>query len=142
MNTRNKAARVLVASGATVLVAAALLHLSDYPKDLSAVSASNLRASLQRAVRALYFLVGWDWIVIAIIALISAFTVAKSRIVIVLSCGFAVLVNMALMLAFMGWFIGTDMVLGSALMILCGGMLLSEGRDRKPGAISTLDGHV
>lgn len=98
------------------------------------MSASNLRAPLKGAVRALYFLLGWDWIVIAIIVLISAFTVAKSRIVIVLSCGFALLVNMAMMLVFMGWFIGTDRVLASALMILCGGLLLSDGRDRKPGA--------
>ena len=61
--------------------------------------------------------------VIAIIMLISAFTVTKLRKVIVLFCGLALLVNMAVMLAFMGWFIGTDMVLASALMILCGGLL-------------------
>lgn len=47
MNRRNNAARVLVAVGAVVLIAAALLHLSDHPKDLSAVSASNLGAPLQ-----------------------------------------------------------------------------------------------
>ena len=123
MNGRNNAARILVALGAMVLIAAALLHLSDYPKDLSAVSASNLGAPLQRAVRALYFLVGWDWIVIAIIMLISTFTVTKSGKVIVLFCGFAILVNMAVMLAFMGWFVGTGMVLASAAMTLCGGLL-------------------
>jgi hypothetical protein len=123
MNGRNNAARILVALGAMVLIAAALLHLSDYPKDLSAVSASNLGAPLQGAVRALYFLVGWDWIVIAIIMLISAFTVTKLGKVIVLFCGFAILVNMTVMLAFMGWFVGTGMVLASALMTLCGGLL-------------------
>ena len=123
MNGRNNAARILVALGAMVLIATALLHLSDYPKDLSAVSASNLGAPLQGAVRALYFLVGWDWIVIAIIMLISAFTVTKLGKVIVLFCGFAILVNMAVMLAFIGWFVGTGMVLASALMTLCGGLL-------------------
>ena len=123
MSERNDAARMLVALGAVVMIAAALLHLSDYPKDLSAVGASNLGAPLQRAVRALYFLVGWDWIVIAIIMLISDFTVTKSGKVIVLFCGFAILVNMAVMLAFMGWFVGTGMVLASALMTLCGGLL-------------------
>jgi hypothetical protein len=126
MNGRNNAARILVALGAIVLIAAALLHLSDYPKDLSAVSASNLGAPLKGGVRSLYFLVGWDWIVIAIIMLISAFTVTKSRNVIVLFCGFALLVNMAVMLAFMGWFVGTDMVLASALMTLCGGLLFQN----------------
>jgi hypothetical protein len=129
MKSRNNAAQILVTSGATVLIAAALYHLSYYPKDLSAVSASNLRASMQGEVRSLYFLVGWDWIVIAIIVLISAFTVTKSRIVVVLFCGFALLVNMAVMLAFMGWFIGTDMILASALMLLCGGLLFSDSRD-------------
>jgi hypothetical protein len=48
---RNNAARILVALGAIVLIAAALLHLSDYPKDLSVVSASNLGAPLKGAVR-------------------------------------------------------------------------------------------
>ena len=119
MSRPNNAALILVALGAIVLIAAALLHLSDYPKDLSAVSASNLRAPLKGAVRALYFLVGWDWIVIAIIVPISAFAATKLGNVIVLFCGFALVLNMALMLAFMGWFIGTAMVLGSALMILC-----------------------
>jgi hypothetical protein len=126
MNSRNYLAHILVALGAMVLIAAALLHLSDYPKDLSAVGASNLGAPLQRAVRALYFLVGWDWIVIAIIVLISAFTVTKLGKVIVLFCGFALLINMAVMLAFMGWFVGTDMVLASALMILWGGLLFQN----------------
>jgi hypothetical protein len=126
MNGRNNAARILVALGAIVLIAAALLHLSDYPKDLSAVSASNLGAPLKGGVRSLYFLVGWDWIVIAIIMLISAFTVTKLGKVIVLFCGFALLVNMAVMLAFMGWFVGTDMVLASALMTLCGGLLFQN----------------
>src|SRR6266700_1941567 len=113
MNGRNNAARILVALGAMDLIVAALLHLSDYPKDLAAVSASNLGAPLQGAVRALYFLVGWNWIVIAIITLISAFTVTKLGKLIVLFCGFALLVNMAVTLAFMGWFVGTDMVLAS-----------------------------
>ena len=77
-------------------------------------------------MRALYFLVGCDWIVIAIIMLIGAFAVTKLGKVIVLFCGFALLANMAVMLAFMGWFVGTDMVLASALTILCGGLLFQN----------------
>jgi hypothetical protein len=67
---------------------------------------------LKGAVRSLYFEFGWDWIVIAIINLISAFTVTKLGKAIALFCGFALLVNVAVALAFMvGWFFGTDMVL-------------------------------
>ena len=53
MIRRNSVALILITLGATFLIAAALLHLSDYPKDLSAVGASNLRAGLKGAVRAL-----------------------------------------------------------------------------------------
>lgn len=126
MNDRNNAARILVALGAMVLIATALLHLSAYRKDLSAVSASNLSAPLQGGVRSLYFENGWDYIVIAIIMLIGTFTVTKLRKIIVLFCGLALLVNMAVMLGFMGWFLGTDMALASALMILCGGLLFQD----------------
>lgn len=123
MNRRNNAARILVALGAVILIVASLLHLSDYPKDLSVVNASNLRAGLKDGVRALYFSFGWESIVIAIVMLISAFTGTKLGKVIVLFCGFALLVNMAVTLAFMGWFIGPEMVLASALLALCGGLL-------------------
>jgi len=94
MNGRNNAARILVALGAMVLIAGALLHcIAAYPKVSTAVSASNLGVPLQRALRTVFLLVGWDWIVIAIIMLTSAFTVTKLRKVIVLICGFALLVT-------------------------------------------------
>ena len=64
-------------------------------------------------------------IVIAIIMLISAFHGPSFK-VIVLFCGFALLVTMALMLAFMGWFVGTGLVLASALLSLCGGLLFQN----------------
>jgi hypothetical protein len=126
MNGRNNAGRILVSLAAMVLIAAALLHLSDYEKDMRAVSASNLSAPLQNEVRSLFLLVGWDWLVVAIIMLISAFTVKELRKRIVLFCGFALLVTLAVMLAFMGWFWGCGVVLSSALMILCGGLLFQN----------------
>jgi hypothetical protein len=123
---RNNAARLLVSLGAIVLIAAALLHLSDYRKDLHAVSVSNLGAPMQREVRTLFLLVGWDWLVIAITMLISAFTGTEVRKLIVLFCGLALLVTLSVMLALMGWFWGIVIVLASALMILCGGLLFQN----------------
>ncbi|MGB0014728.1 MAG: hypothetical protein WBQ03_24250 [Candidatus Sulfotelmatobacter sp.] len=124
MNGRNNAARILVALGALVLIAAALIHcIAAYPKVSTVVNASNLSAPLQRALRTVFLLVGWDWIVIAIIMLINAFTVTKLRKVIVFFCGFALLVTAVVMLTFLGSFVGTDMVLASALMSFCGGLL-------------------
>jgi hypothetical protein len=126
MGWRNNAALILAAAAAILLIAVALMHLSDHSKDLGAVGASNLRPSLKGAVRALYFLAGCNWIAIAIILLVSAFTRTNLRSEIVLFFGFALLVNMVLMLVFMGWFIGTGMVLASALMVLCAGVLFQN----------------
>lgn len=124
MNGRNNPARILVTLGSIVLIAGALLHcLAAYSRVSAAVLASNLSAPLQGALRTVFLLVGWDWIVIAVIVLISAFTTTNLRKVIVLFCGFALLVTTAVMLAFLGWFVGTDMVLASGLMIFCGGLL-------------------
>jgi len=130
MNDRNNAARLLVSLGALVLIAAALLHLSDYPKDLRAVSVSNLGAPVQREVRCLFLLVGWDWAVIAITMMISAFTMTEVRKVIVLFCGWALFVTLAVMLALMGWFPGIAIILASGLMILCGGLLFQDTAPR------------
>jgi hypothetical protein len=129
MNGRNKASRILISSGATVLLVAALLHLSDYPKDLRAIAASNLRASMQGEVRSLFFLVGWDWLAIAIIMLISAVAGQELRKVVVLFCGFALLVTLAVIVAFMGWFWGCGLIILSALIILCGGVLFRNTAD-------------
>jgi hypothetical protein len=130
MNGRNNAARLLVSLGALVLIAAALLHLSDYPKDLRAVSVSNLGAPMQREVRCLFLLVGWNWAVIALTMMISAFTATEVWKVIVLFCGSALLVTLAVMLALMGWFRGIAIILASALMILCGGLLFQDTAPR------------
>ncbi|MGB7437755.1 MAG: hypothetical protein WBR26_07255 [Candidatus Acidiferrum sp.] len=128
MNGRNKVARILVALGAIVLFGGALLHcLAAYPRVMGpALSASNLSAPLQGALRAVFLLVGWDWVVIGIIALIGAFTATRIQKVIVLVCGFALVGTTAVMLKFIGWFLGTDMILAAAVMIICGGLLLGK----------------
>ena len=124
---RNKAARILVALGSIVLFASAALHCLAYAKGLSpALGASNLAAPMQAALRAIFLLAGWDWIVIGVVALVAAFTETKLRKVLVLVCGVAVLVQTGLTLAFIGLFIGNEMIGLAALLILCGGLLFQE----------------
>jgi hypothetical protein len=124
MNGRNKAARILVALGAIALFASAALHsIAAYPKVSPALSASNLSAPLQAALRAVFLLVGWDWIVVAVVALLAAFTETKLRKVLVLLCGVAVLVETGLTLAFIGVFLGNELIGSAALLIICGGLL-------------------
>jgi hypothetical protein len=133
MSGRNIAARILVSLGATILIGGALIHwIAAYPRFSAAVGGSNLGVPLQGASRTVFLLVAWDWIVIAIIMLISALTVTRLRKLFVLFCGFALLVTAAVMLALLGWFVGTDMVLASALMSVCGGFLFQNAKNSHP----------
>jgi hypothetical protein len=67
--------------------------------------------------------VGWDWIVITMIAWIAAFTKTRLQKTIVLVCGGAMLVETAIMVGFLGWFIGSEMVLAAGTFLLAGGLL-------------------
>jgi hypothetical protein len=127
MNRRNKVAKILVALGGIVLFAGAVLHcVAAYPDLSAALSASNLRAPLQAALRAVFLLVGWDWVVIAAVALLAAFTETRLRKVLVLFCGVALWVETALTLVFIGVFIGNEIIGSAALLILCGGLLFQS----------------
>ena len=128
MKRRNNAARVLVTIGSIVLFASAALHsLAAYPKVSAALSASNLNARLQRPLRAVFLMVGWDWIVIAIVALLAAFTETRLRKILVLCCGVAVLVETALTLVFIGVFLGNEMIGTAAVLLIVGGLLVQNG---------------
>jgi len=132
MNGRNKsgrngAARVLVGLGSIALFATAAFHWAAYGNYLSpALNASHLPVPLQAGLRAVFLMVGWDWIVIGVIVLVAAFTETKLRRVLVLVCGVAVLVQTGLALAFMGVFAGSEMLGLAALLILCGGLLFQK----------------
>ena len=124
--TRSLAARCLVGIGCLSLAAGAVLHLTGgYPLVSAGVLASNLNTDLQSAFRSVFFIVGWHWLVIAAIAMIAAFSRASAAKAIVLLCAAALIVDGALMAKFLGWFVGTDMILVSALLILCGGFALA-----------------
>ena len=131
MSGRGKGASLLVGLGCAVLLAGAALHLiAAYPQVSAGLRGSNLNTGIQAALRAVFLLIGWDWIAIAMIVLIAAFTATRIRKPLVLICGFLPLLHAALMLAFLGWFVGSDMILASALLILCGALLLDSSGGR------------
>jgi hypothetical protein len=133
MNGRNKTARVLVGLGCLVLLASAAIHLlAAFTRLSPALTASNLNAVMQSGLRTVFLLVGWDWIVIAIILLIAAFTEARVAKAIVLVCGFALLVQTGVMLAFLGWFVGTDLIFAAALLVVGGGFAFAPAAAQIP----------
>lgn len=125
MNKRLRIAQFLVGLGSlNVLVGAALHLIAGYPIVLKALAASNLDAEMQNAMRAIFLMIGFTWIVVAMVTLIAAFTETRIRKTIVLVCGFGLLVQMPVWVERMGWFIGNEMFLAAAVLIVCGGLLL------------------
>ena len=121
MSGRDTAARILVTSGAIGWFTIAVLHLKDYSKDTAKLSA--LSASIQAVFRTIFLMVGWDWIVVAAVALLAAFVETRLRRVLIFSCGLAGLVQAALALAFMGVFLGTELMFPAAFLLITGGLL-------------------
>jgi hypothetical protein len=127
MRGRNREGRILVAVGSIVLFASAALHwFGAYPGLSKALGASNLNADLQPALRVTFLLLGWDWVVIGIVALLAAFTDTKLLKILVLICGLAVLVEAVLTLVFIGVFVGNEMIGSAAVLLIIGGVLVQN----------------
>ena len=127
MNGRNKAARVLVVLGSIVLFVSAAVHCAAYLKIFSpTVGTSNLPATLQSVCRVAFLMMGWDWIVIAVVALVATFGETRLRRALVLICALAILAETGLAIAFFGFFIGNEMIGTAGLLIFCGGLLFQR----------------
>jgi hypothetical protein len=125
MNKRRRIAQVLVGLGSLNVVVGATLHLvAGYPIASAALAASNLSALMLGAMRAVFLMIGWTWIMIAALTLIAAFTETRIRKTIVLFCGLGLLAQIPEWVRLMGWFIGNEMFLAAAALIVCGGLLL------------------
>lgn len=129
MNKRQVVARVLIGLGSLNVLAGAGLHLSaGYPRLSAVLAASNLTPLFANAMRSVFLIVGMAWITIAIVALIAAFTHTPIRRAVVLFCGFALLAEIPMWVSLMGWFIGNEMIVVSAVLITMGGFLLPPHR--------------
>ncbi len=127
MNRRNQAARILVAIGSVVLFASAVLHFfAGYSTGFPALAASNLNVGLQTAFRVVFLSVGWDWILLGIIALVAAFKATAARKALVLVCGLGVLIEAVVGAAIMGIFIGNVIIGAAAILIIIGGLLFEN----------------
>ncbi|MGO9796561.1 MAG: hypothetical protein ACLPLZ_10770 [Terracidiphilus sp.] len=107
-----------------MLFAGSALHsMLAYPMVSTALAASNLSHSLQSALRAVFLLVAWDWIAIAMIVLVAGFTETRLRRIVILFCGVALLVQTGIMLHFLGWFTGSEMIVAAGLLIVSAGFV-------------------
>ncbi|MGH9416682.1 MAG: hypothetical protein ACRD01_08645 [Terriglobales bacterium] len=138
MSLRNGVAKVLVALASLVLLACAGLHLlGAEPRLWTALQSSNLSAPLPSALRAVFVMVGWDWIVLAAIAWVAVRSATRVRRPILLVCGVGLAVQTLLTLHWIGWFIGSDLVLAATVLMLAGGWVC-PGQTNAPNAESAV----
>jgi hypothetical protein len=124
MKKRQTLAQLLASLGSLVMLLGAALHLAAaYPKVSTALAASNLSPDLKDALRAVFALIGCNWIVVAIVTLIAAFTGTRIRKAIVLFTGFSLLAQIPIWVGIMGWFVGNEMFIAAAGFIVCGGLI-------------------
>jgi len=125
MKKRQIVAQLLVGLGSlNVLIGAGLHLMGGYPRVSAALAASNLTGILANALRAVFLMIGFAWITIAIVTLIAAFTQTRIRKPLVLFCGLSLLAEIPVWVGLMGWFIGNEMFLVSGILITFGGLLL------------------
>jgi hypothetical protein len=129
MNKRPIVSQLLIGLGSLNVLVGAGLHLfAGYPRLSAALAASNLSGLLANAMRAVFLMIGFTWITIAIVTLIAAFTQTRIRKALVLFCGLSLLAEIPIWVGLMGWFIGNEMFLVSGVLITCGGFLLPPSK--------------
>jgi hypothetical protein len=125
MKKRARLAQILIAAGCLIVLMGAGLHLTaGYPKLSAALTPSNLDTGLKNALRAVFLMIGYSWIMTAVVILIAGFTETRIRKAIVLFCGCTLLLQIPLWVGLMGWFIGNEMFAIAGVLIVCGGLLL------------------
>ncbi len=124
MNRRQKTAKVLIGLGCLVLAAGSGLHLiAAYPMVSAAVLASNLEGGLRNALRAVFVIIGFLWIGVAAVTMVATFAGTRTSRPIILLCGFVLLLQIPVWVGLMGWFVGNEMFLLAAVMIVAGGLI-------------------
>lgn len=129
MNKHHRTAQSLVALGCLIVLAGSLLHLiAAYPRVSAALATSNLNDGLRNALRAVFFMIGLTWIIIAVVMLIATFARTATSKPTILFCGFALMLQIPIWVHLMGWFVGNEMFLAGAGLIVCGGLLFRGWR--------------
>lgn len=127
MKRRHRVGRALAALGALVLFASACVHSLHFPELSAGLSASGLPAALQAVSRIAFLAMAWHSLVLGSIVLLAIFAETRLRKVLVLICGAAILAETGLTFAFVGLFIGNELIGTAGLLLVCGGLLLERG---------------
>jgi hypothetical protein len=129
MSKHQRTAQILVALGCLVVLVGSGLHLGGgYPIVSGALVKSNLDDGIKNALRAVFLMIGVTWIVVALVTLIATFATTRTSKPVTLLCGFALLIQVPIWVNLMGWFVGNEMFLLGAGLIVSGGLLFRNWR--------------
>lgn len=127
MGEGRKIAKILIGLGGFVLIAGSILHLiGGYPRAAAALAASNLNRGMKEALGSVFLLIAVTWIIVAAAALTATFVRSHTSRLIILVCGFGLLIEVPIWVAMMGWFIGNEMFLVGSALIVCGGLMFRD----------------
>lgn len=128
-----KTARSLVALGAIVLLATAIIHATGYRELAKAIQASGVAPVLVSALKGLWLMLSIHLVVLGAL-LIVATTVAGGRRIIFMA-GLIPLADTVLLFHFAGIFVGTIALGLATIFIFSGGLLWPESAPRLGAAM-------
>jgi hypothetical protein len=138
MNNRPGTGRILAVLGSVLLLASAALHCLAYVKVSSpGVAASNLSPLLKSVFGVAFLSMAWNWAVLAAVVLIVSLGETRVRRAVVLTCGFALLIQAAFTVPSLGLFIGNEMIGVASILIIIGGLLFRRSNAVTPDAAAT-----
>ena len=121
MPARIQLNRWLAIAAAVVLAATAAIHGSGYPSVSSAVGASGVNPALAAALRAVWLMVSFHLVILAIVVVLASGATSGRRIV--LACALIPAADAALLLRFVGVFVGTLNLAAATILLVLSGLL-------------------
>ncbi|MBV8831009.1 MAG: hypothetical protein JO108_17460 [Acidobacteriaceae bacterium] len=129
MSKRQRIAQTLATVGCLVVLVGSGLHLrGGYPIISAALTKSNLDESIRNALRAVFLMIGMTWIGLALVTLIATFAISRTSKPVIFLCGCVLVLQVPIWVELMGWFVGNEMFLLGAGLIVSGGLLFQTWR--------------
>ena len=128
----SRVSRWLIIGAGILLVATAAVHAAGYPSVSSTILASGLDPSLVAPVRALWLMFSVHLVILAIVVIVARSVSGARRIV--LACALIPAADTALLLRFVGLFVGTFGLAAATVLLVLGGLLWTRRASSREGA--------
>jgi len=119
-----RVSRWLITGAGILLVATAAIHAAGYPSVSSTMLASGVNPSLVAALRALWLMFSVHLVLLAIVVILASNVSGGRRIV--LACALIPAADAALLLRFVGLFVGTFGLAAATVLLVVGGLLRTK----------------